>query len=86
MRSEKGLAWVSLGVSVFLKPGNPRVSLLVHISPEISMGEVPKEQYADRLRDFNTLEIGMLKGVFLVFASPELPNCEVPKCINTNGI
>jgi hypothetical protein len=28
------------------------------------MGEVPKEQYMDWLRDFDTLKIGMLKGVF----------------------
>jgi hypothetical protein len=84
--TRKGLAWVSLGVSVFRQPGNPRVSLLVHVSPEIPMGEVLKEQYVDRLRDFGISEIGILKGVFPCTRIPELPTCEVPKWLNTDGI
>jgi hypothetical protein len=79
MRSKKGLAWVSLRVSVFWQPGNPRVSLLVHVSPEILMGEVLKEQYADRLRDFGTSEIGMLKGVFPCTHISRTPDLRSPK-------
>jgi hypothetical protein len=75
----KGLAWVSLGVSVFWQPGNPRVSLLVHVSPEIPMGEVPKEQYADRLRDFGTSEIRMLKGVFPCTRISRTPDLRSPE-------
>jgi hypothetical protein len=80
MRSGKGLAWVSLGVSVFWQPGNPRVSLLVHVSPEIPMGEVPKEQYADRLRDFGTSEIRNAQGRIPLYS--HLPNSRLAKSRN----
>ena len=79
MRSRKGLAWVSLCVLVFWQPRNPRVNLLVHVSPEIPMGEVLKEKYVDRLRDFGTLEIRMLKGVFPCTRISRTPDLRSPE-------
>ena len=86
MRSGKGLAWVSLGVSMFWQPRNPRVSLLVHVSPEILMGEVPKEQYADSYETSALRKSEFSRVYSLVLASPELLTCEVPKWLNIDGI
>jgi hypothetical protein len=64
-----------------LAPGIPRGKSLVHSSPEIPMGEIPKGQYADMLRYFDISKIGILKRVFPCTRKSRNPKLQSPDMV-----